>query len=145
MQHAPTAVPPVVLKHPETGVTDCVAPPPTCQGPCCGTCRASEMDLLRTGVRLLLTNEWVSAGYYYLQLAVTRTDMRAGTPLKCAADPPLLRRIMARLFPSPRSSATVNGLKRHWRAGGAGQEGMARLLHAASPSHCKVLLAPSSV
>lgn len=86
MQHAPAAVPPVVLKHPETGVTDCAAPPPTCQGPCCGTCRASEVDLLDTGLRLMLTNEWVSAGYYYLQLAVTRTSMRAGTPLKCAHD-----------------------------------------------------------
>eukprot|EP00892_Ulva_mutabilis_P011280 jgi/Ulvmu1/8524/UM044_0058.1 len=82
LKHSPSATPAIVLKHPETGVTDCVAPPPTCQGPCCGTCRTADIDLLATGVRLLLTNEWVSSGYYYLQLAVTRTTMRAGTHIK---------------------------------------------------------------
>lgn len=87
LQHSPSATPAIVVKHPETGVTDCAPPPPTCQGPCCGTCRRSEIDLLHTGLRLLLTKEWVSAGYYYLQLAVTRTSMRRGTHIKCALPP----------------------------------------------------------
>lgn len=85
MQHNPDSTPPVIIKHPESGLIDCLPPPPVCNGPCCGTCNAAELTLRKAGVRLVMTNEWVSDEYYYFQFAMTRGNLVSGTPSQCAS------------------------------------------------------------
>ena len=85
MQNSPDSSPPVVIKHPEAGLIDCVAPPPVCNGPCCGTCDPTALGLRKAGVRLNMMNEWVSEEHYYFQFAMSRKHIAEGTPTKCVA------------------------------------------------------------
>lgn len=41
-----------------------------------------ELTLRKTGVRLLITNEWFSEDYYYFQFAISRFSINRGTKRK---------------------------------------------------------------
>jgi hypothetical protein len=87
LQHNPSAQVPVVLKHPEAGVIDCQPAPSTCQGPCCGTCKDSDIDLVEAGIRLFLTQEWRVDDAYALQISFSRTASSSGVNAKCGSSP----------------------------------------------------------